>query len=225
MTRVTRQLLNTLDSADLLLFGPLILLQPPVCCHLLHSEWSCTSTTGLWSFYWVCGLIHAGKNSVQEWTTCSLMCAWMGRNKVEYTAEMYACFWPSQKKCMFSWAKVRIIYSAIQAQISYYSPKPRNASNLLWSSCQISNMHIHTTCTIPSSRKSPSGPMFFYHQIVCEEKYSVGIWTRVSYILVRPPTHAEIIGLTLTWPLNLVCFYTIYSNSSQEYLHRDAVNS
>lgn len=119
-----------------------------------------------------------------------------------------------KKKGMFSWAKVRIIYSAVQVQICYYPLKPRNDSNLPWSSCQISNMDIHTTCTIPGSRKPPSGLMFFYHQIVCEEKYSAGIWTRVNYILVSPPTHAEIAGLTLTWPLNLACFYTIYSNSS-----------
>lgn len=65
VTRVTHQLLETVGSAD---FCYLVLLQPPVCCY--HQLQGCS--------LWICGLIHAGTDFVQELTTCSLMCWWVG---------------------------------------------------------------------------------------------------------------------------------------------------
>lgn len=193
MRRVTCQLLNTVDSADL--FGPLVSLQPPVCCHLLYSEWSCTSTTGLPCFYRVCGLIHSSRLSRNEQHAPRCVLRWA------------AIKWNTQLRCMHAFgpakksarsAEQRWGLFILQFRCKFVIPSPRMTATFCEAHVRYPTHTFTQLCTIPSSRKSLSGPMCFYHQIVCEEKLSAGIWTRVSYVLVRPPTHAEIVGLSYT---------------------------
>lgn len=101
----------------------------------------------------------------------------MGRKKVEHTAEMYACFWPSKKSAHS--AKQRWGLFILQFRCKFVITLPSPGMRVTFCEARVRYpTHTHATCTIPSSRKSLSGHMFFYHQINHEEKYSAGIWAR-----------------------------------------------
>lgn len=79
---------------------------------------------------------------------------------------MYACFRPSQKKNVHVQLSKGEDYLLCSSRCQFVIILPSPGITATFCEAYVR----HSTYTIPCSRKSPSGPMFFYHQIVCEGK-------------------------------------------------------